>query len=489
MAAYVLARAQALRDKVAVSVVSPHSIEALTYGDLRAAVLGTGTGLLRAGCKPGDKVVLRLGNTIDFPIAYLGALAVGVIPVPTSAALTEPEVAQIMNDMRPRIVLHDPDVASAPGAPHMGLDALRALRTLPPAQWDMGDPDRLAYVIYTSGTSGMPRAVGHAHRAIWARQMMHQGWCGLRADDVLMHAGAFNWTYTLGTGLMDPWTVGARALIPSAGTPPEALATLMAAHDVTIFAAAPGVYRQMLTRSSLPALPHLRHGLSAGEKLQPATLTAWRDASGTPIFEAYGLSECSTFISACPEAPCDPDMLGRAQSGRRVAILGTEGVVARNTPGVIAVHRSDPGLMLGYLHHSDETAARFQGDWFLTGDMGEMDDTGQIRYLGRNDDMMNAGGYRVSPIEVETALTAAPGITSAGAAEIEVKPGVRVIAAFYTSATALDETALRTYVEANLAHYKHPRAYIRIGQMPTGTNGKILRRRLSQFWPQKTKAP
>jgi len=274
MAAYVLARAQALRDKVAVSVVSPHSIEALTYGDLRAAVLGTGTGLLRAGCKPGDKVVLRLGNTIDFPIAYLGALAVGVIPVPTSAALTEPEVAQIMNDMRPRIVLHDPNVASAPGAPHMGLDALRALRTLPPAQWDMGDPDRLAYVIYTSGTSGMPRAVGHAHRAIWARQMMHQGWCGLRTDDVLMHAGAFNWTYTLGTGLMDPWTVGARALIPSAGTPPEALATLMAAHDVTIFAAAPGVYRQMLTRTSLPALPHLRHGLSAGEKLQPAMLTA-----------------------------------------------------------------------------------------------------------------------------------------------------------------------------------------------------------------------
>ena len=78
----------------------------------------------------------------------------------------------------------------------------------------MGDPDRLAYAVFTSGTSGRAQAVGHAHRAIWARGMMHQGWEGITAEDRVLHAGAFNWTYTLGTGLMDPWTVGATALIP-----------------------------------------------------------------------------------------------------------------------------------------------------------------------------------------------------------------------------------------------------------------------------------
>ena len=83
-------------------------------------------------------MLLRLSNTIDFPIAYLGALAVGIVPVPTSAALTTPEVAQIIDDMAPRLVLHDPAVASAPGAAHMGLADLRALRTLPPGPMGYG---------------------------------------------------------------------------------------------------------------------------------------------------------------------------------------------------------------------------------------------------------------------------------------------------------------------------------------------------------------
>ena len=104
----------------------------------------------------------------------------------------------------------------------------------------MGDPDRPGYIIYTSGTSGQPRAVTHAHRAIWARRMMWEGWYGLTENDRLLHAGAFNWTYTLGTGLLDPWTRGATALIPGKGVTPDTLGLLMQQHDATIFAAAPG---------------------------------------------------------------------------------------------------------------------------------------------------------------------------------------------------------------------------------------------------------
>ncbi|MEL6807926.1 MAG: class I adenylate-forming enzyme family protein [Pseudomonadota bacterium] len=488
LAAYVLAHAETLQDKVAVAVVSDTDVERLTYAQLTAAVRGTGAGFLQAGCRPGDRILLRLGNTIDFPIAYLGALAVGLVPIPTSAALSVNEVSLIVAQMQPRIILRDPCVSSAPGAPEIGLATLRAMRALPWVPWNMGDPDRLGYIVYTSGTSGAPRAVAHAHRAIWARRMMHQGWYGLRQDDVLMHAGAFNWTYTLGTGLMDPWSVGATALIPAPGTPSEALSAVLARHNGTLFAAAPGVYRQMLARGPLHALPDLRHALSAGEKLPPATQEAWNAATGTPIYEAYGLSECSTFVSSNPDAPCAAEALGRAQPGRRVAIIGAQGPVALGEAGVISVHQSDPGLMLGYLGHPDETQARFSGDWFLTGDLGRMSADGQIHYLGRDDDMMNAGGYRVSPIEVEAVVSAAPGVTAAAAAEVEVKPGVRVIVAFYTSAAPLDEDALGTYVSANLATFKQPRAYIRVEQMPMSANGKILRRRLHLFWPKTKKA-
>ncbi len=486
MAAHVLQHSDRLAAKTALRLVAEHpdaNLPALTYAELKAAVLGTGTGLLDAGLRPGDTVLMRLGNTPDFPIAYLAALAVGLVPVPTSAALTEPEVARIVAELSPHLTLRDPDVASAPGAPEMLLADLRRLRTCPPADWHMGDPDRLGYIIYTSGTSGSPRGVAHAHRAIWARQMMHEGWYGLREDDVMMHAGAFNWTYTLGTGLMDPWSIGATALIPAPGTQVGALGDLIARENATIFAAAPGVYRQMLARSHIPTASALRHGLSAGEKLPPATHADWQKATGTSLFEAYGMSECSTFISSCPDMPGDPGTLGRPQPGRCVAIIGPDGPVDRGTAGVIAVHRSDPGLMRGYIAHPDETAAKFQGDWFLTGDIGEMSADGQITYLGRNDDMMNAGGYRVSPVEVEAALAHAPGITGIGAAQVEVKPGTFIIVAFYTAAAALDEDALRAYVEPRLAQYKRPRAYLHIPSLPIGANGKLLRRRLPAFWP------
>ncbi len=481
MAAHVLRRAASTPDKTALRVLHDTHSEDFTFGALNAAVLGTATGLLRLGCTPGDRILMRLGNTVDFPLAYLGALAAGLVPVPTSSALTEAEVAPMIETLAPKLILRDPKVACPAHPDTVDLAALRAMRDLPAAPVHMGDPERPGYIIYTSGTSGQPRAVVHAHRAIWARQMMHDGWYGLTAQDRLLHAGAFNWTYTLGTGLMDPWTLGATALIPAPGTPASALPDLLAREEATIFAAAPGVYRQILTRD-MPALPGLRHGLSAGEKLPETTRARWEAATGTPIFEAYGMSECSTFISSSTDHPGTPTTLGRPQTGRRIAILGADGPVPLNTEGTIAVHRSDPGLMLEYLGAPEATAAKFDGEWFLTGDQGSMDADHRITYLGRADDMMNAGGFRVSPIEVEQCLARHPGITAVGCAEVTVKADTTVIAAFYTGPAALDPGALHAYAQANLARYKQPRVYIHLDSLPMGANGKLLRRALRQTY-------
>ncbi len=478
LAAHVLGRAATQPDKIALSVLGPSRAERWSFARLDAAVRGTATGLLRSGLVPGDIVLMRLGNTVDFPLAYLGAIAAGLVPVPTAAQLTAPEVASIIATLAPRAVLladgiacHDTDL------PVHEQDAMKRWRDLPPAEYAMGDPDRLAYVIYTSGTSGQPRAVGHAHRAIWARQMMMRDWYDLRAEDRLMHAGAFNWTFTLGTGLMDPWTMGATALIPAAGVGHDQLGLLMARHEASLFAAAPGVFRNLL-KTPLPRMPKLRHGLAAGEKLSQPIRDAWEAATGTPVFEAYGMSECSTFISAGPDRPPLRGTLGCPQRGRRVAILGPEGPVSFDEPGTIAVHRSDPGLMLGYLNAPEETAAKFQGDWFVTGDQGMMAEDGSVTYLGRDDDMMNAGGFRVSPIEVEAALLAHPGITEAGVTDIEVKPDVRIIAAFYTGPDALDPEALTAWCAERLARYKQPRSFSRLDALPKNPNGKLLRRAL-----------
>ncbi|KPP87803.1 MAG: Acyl-CoA synthetases (AMP-forming)/AMP-acid ligases II [Rhodobacteraceae bacterium HLUCCO07] len=483
--AHVLGRAADLPDKIALAVLGPAPAERWSYARLGRAVRGTGTGLLQAGLKPGDVVLMRLGNTVEFPIAYLGAMAVGCVPVPSSSQLTAREVAAMIDTLKPAAILRGDGIAcpDAPGVPVIGQDDLAAMRDLAPCDYEMGDPDRLAYVIFTSGTSGQPRAVCHAHRAIWARQMMHEGWYGLGEGDRLCHAGAFNWTYTLGTGLMDPWSVGATALIPEPGTAPGMIPLLLRRHDATIFAAAPGVYRKILSQNAKLDLPRLRHGLSAGEKLSEAIREAWNAATGTMLYEAFGMSECSTFISASPTCPARPGTLGRPQEGRRVAIVDEAGEpVPLGEDGTIAVSRRDPGLMLGYLGAEEETAARFRGEWFLTGDHGAMGEDFQIEYHARVDDMMNAGGYRVSPLEVEAAFHDFPGLSEIGVTDVEVKADARVIAAFYTSEAPLDADALAAYAKERLARYKQPRLFVHVDALPRNPNGKLQRQALKQLY-------
>lgn len=175
--------------------------------------------------------------------------------------------------------------------------------------------------------------------------------------------------------------------------------------------------------------------------------------------------------------------LSRTSRNPWVATNRSTGRIAEKCDiGQIAVHRSDPGLMLGYFDAPNDTAARFVGDWFLTGDIGRRTPSGAIAYAGRVDDMMNAGGYRVSPIEVEHALALHSAITDAAAVELRVKSDVSVIAAFYTSANVLDEAELAAHCAAHLARYKCPRLFVRVDALPRGANNKLLRRALRTEW-------
>ena len=486
MAAYVLARARSLGAKTALEILGSGTAQSFSYDALEAAVLGTATGLLNQGLAPGDRVLMRLGNTVEFPLTYLACLAVDLVPVPTSAQLTQPEVDVICHEIAPSlIVAGDAAVRPAtPPCPVLDEDALVSMRSLPPARYIMGDPGRLGYIIYTSGTSGLPRAVCHAHRAVWARRMMWDGWYDLQESDRMLHAGAFNWTYTLGTGLMDPWACGATALIPEPGTKPAALPALLRNHDATLFAAAPGVFRQILKSGKSISAPTLRHALCAGEKLPATTRTAWEAATGTRIYEAYGMSECSTFVSGSPARPPPDGASGYPQPGRRVAVISEGQPVGFNTEGVLGVDAADPGLMLGYWQAPQETRARFSGTWFLTGDSVSMAADGAITYLGRADDMMNAGGFRVSPLEVESVLNAHPDVQESAVAEVRLKADTTVIAAFYVAETSLAENALSGFAAARLARYKMPRLFIPVPELPKGANGKLLRKVLRQKYEE-----
>ena len=484
LAAYVLAQAEMQPDKPALEILSRDHSAVWSYRDLRTAVLATCGAFQAQGFAPQSRVFLRLGNEIAFPVLFLGAIAAGLVPVPLSAQLTDSELKRLIGMLRPSVMCVGKDL-SVPSPGHAAILKAKDIARMfahRPGHMVSGSPEDIAYIVLTSGTSGKAHAVCHAHRAVWARRMMWSGWYDLRPSDRLLHAGAFNWTFTLGTGLCDPWAIGATALIPAPDLSAVDLRGLLQSSKATLFAAAPGVYRQMLKPDAPLSCPHLRHGLSAGEKMPERLRARWRNQTGRKVYEALGMSEISTFVSQTPEKPHTQGAAGGVQQGRRAAVLDPETSlpVPIGSAGVLAVSDRDPGLMIGYFEDPQATQRKKSGEWFLTGDMVIMGRGGEITYLGRQDDMMNAGGYRVSPLEVEDVLNLLPHLSEAAVTAIEIKPGTFVIAAFYVSDIDLSDEQMAKHCAQHLARYKCPRLFVRLKDIPKGANGKLRRKDLAR---------
>jgi acyl-coenzyme A synthetase/AMP-(fatty) acid ligase len=180
-----------------------------------------------------------------------------------------------------------------------------------------------------------------------------------------------------------------------------------------------------------------------------------------------------------------PGSPGRPQPGRRVAILPPEGEpapLAAGQTGLLAVHRSDPGLMLGYWNRPEEEAAVMRGEWFTGGDLARFDEDGYVWFEGRNDDVMNAFGYRVSPNEVEAVLVTHPDVQEGAVAERAVRADVRVIAAYVVPkpGTAPRREDLLAWCQERLAGYKCPREVVFLEALPRTPNGKVQRKRLAE---------
>lgn len=499
MARYCLdAAARATPDKVALIVVSDahaplEQAEIWTYRQLDEAVRRIAAGLRAFGLEPGARLMIRMGNTSDYALLFFGAIAAGCIPLPSSAQLTQQEADFLLADSGARVIAMADELAiePPPGVRALGPAELATLQAshAPQAYADTAADDP-AFLIYTSGTTGQPKGVLHAQRSAWGRRPMYQGWYGIGPDDVILHAGAFNWTYTLGVGLTDPWANGATAVLYNGPRDVAVWPLLMAKFQATLFAAVPGVYRQILKYTDVRTfdLSRLRHGLTAGEALNAALLEQWRAMTGKELYEALGMSECSTYVSSGPSVPVKPGSPGRPQLGRCVAALPVEGgeePLSAGETGLLAVHRSDPGLMLGYWNRPDEEALVYRGQWFIGGDLVHFDPDGYMVYHGRNDDVMNAMGYRVSPLEVENCLSRHPAVAEVAVTELTVREGVSVIAAFVVprdpdEPDGVDAAPLLAYAHQHLAAYKCPREIIFTDRLPRTANGKVRRRELAQ---------
>jgi acyl-coenzyme A synthetase/AMP-(fatty) acid ligase len=491
LAGYCLGRAAAATpDKTALLVIADaaaplDAAEQWTYGALDEAARRVASGLLGLGLAPGERLMIRLPNTSDYALLFFGAIAAGIVPLPFSPQLTAGEADYLLTDCGAAAVALAGGLP-APTTTARILDeaAIHRLKESPPLPGyaDTGAEDP-GFLVYTSGSSSHPKGVVHAQRSAWGRRPMYRGWSGMGPKDIVLHAGAFNWSFTIGVGLTDPWANGATAVLYNGPKDIQVWPKLIAQTRATLFAAVPSLYRQILKYCSLAAgeLASLRHGLAAGEALPPKLLAEWRDRTGLEIYEALGMTECSTYVSTCAGMAVRPGSAGKPQPGRAVTILPIDGgdqPLPAGETGLIAIHRDDPGLMLGYWHRPEEEKLVYRGHWFVGGDLGAFDEDGYLWVRGRVDDLMNAGGFRVSPAEVEAALADHPAIAEVAAAERNVRPDVSVIAAFVVlrEGAPHDAASILAQAETRLAAYKRPREVIFLDSLPRSTNGKVLHR-------------
>lgn len=482
----------------------------LTFAELAARTSQLAQLLRELGVAAGERVLVRLPNCLEYPVVFLGAMKRGAVPVPTSILLTAEEVLFLARDagavalattraswntlraeleeieaLRHVLLTGDGDAAPATRLRLHDLDtALAAVdRWDPPHPTAAEDP---AYLVYTSGTTGYAKGVLHAHRSLLGRQPASQYWFSFAADgeDRVLHSGKYNWTYVLGTGLMDPLYRATTTIVHEGPSSAPVWPRLIATHRATIFIAVPTLYRQIVQKTACGGadVPTLRHCMSAGEPLSGEVLAAWRDRFGQDIYEGLGMSECSYYISQPRAYPIRPGSAGFPQPGHDVRLLDPETMrpVAVGEEGMLCIPRRDPALLLRYWNREVETAEAFRGEWFRTGDHARLDADGYLWFLGRRDDLINTFGYRVSPYEVERVIKDHPGVADCAAVGEEPDPGKVVVAAYVIPhpGSGLTPDAVRAYASQHLASYKAPRVVYLVDDLPRTRNGKVLRRAL-----------
>ena len=455
----------------------------------------------------GERVLIRLPNSLDYPTAFLGAMKRGAISVPTSTLLTAEEVAYLAKDSGAAVLVTDkaawaqlkdhlhalPNLRhillSGPGevlaAGNLNvLDLQTALSGIqswqPPHNTLANDP---AYLVYTSGTTGYPKGVLHAHRALLGREPASKYWFDFAPDgDRIMHSGKFNWTYVLGSGLMDPLYLGKTVIVHEGKNDANTWPRLINKHSATIFVGVPTIYRQIVQKSDFTKadVPSLRHCMSAGEHLSDEVLTQWHERFGVEIYEAVGMSEFSYYLCQTKSRPIRAGSAGFPQPGHAIQLLNPETLqpVATGEEGMISVPDDDPGLFLEYWNLPEETTKLKHSGWFFTGDYARYDEDGYIWFLGRKDDIIKSFGYRVSPYEIERVLKSHPAVADCAAIGEEIEKDKVLVVAYVIPQPGSTASAddLLAFGREHLAAYKAPKTVYLAKDFPRTKNGKILRR-------------
>lgn len=446
--------------------------------------------LLRAsGLKKGDRCIVMLPRLPQWQLAMLGCLRVGVIPVPCIDMLTARDLRYRAEHSGAvgvittgRNVSKFEDVKNfklkaAVGGADGWLDFDRALAAASPEC----EPARVAAedpvaIYYTSGSSGHPKGVTHAARALYAWRYASLTWQDLKPADLMWCTADTGWSKAGTAILFGPWSCGAAVLFYDGPFDPQRRLELLAKHRVSVFCAAATELRRLINEDVSPYdLSALRLAVSAGETVNPEIVRRWQALTGVPLLDGYGQTETLMTVLNYPFMPVKLGSMGRPQPGIESAIID----------GQLAIRLPNPQMMLGYWNDPERTAAgttRHGGaEYWLTGDVVRQDEDGYLFYEGRADDMISSAGYRIGPMEVESALIEHPAVQESAAVGKPDRQRGEIVKAFVVLKPGYADTPelaveLQEHVKRLTAPYKYPREIEFVAELPKNASGKLLRR-------------
>jgi benzoate-CoA ligase family protein len=472
--------------------------DATSYAELQRQVWRVQQALTALDVRRGERVVLVVDDELPLPCWLLGTLRSGVVPVPLSTMLTANDLAAIAHDaeagtlvLSSRYEDHlDAIAAASPELRHAVVVGEPGRHRLPTQGWSAFDDvseapvaatreDSPALWLYSSGTTGVPKGVMHRHASLratadtYARTVLEIG----PADRTLSVAKLF-FAYGLGNSLTFPLSVGASTVLnPERPTPPAVL-QLVRETQPTLFFASPGFVAAILDADPAPeTFASVRCTVTAGEALPADLQRRFADRFGHPVLDGIGTTEALHIFLSNRAGAERPGTSGTPVDGYDVRLVDAAGnvVVAAETPGYLQVR--GPSLATGYWCRDAASRAAFQGEWLATGDVYRVSDDGCWTFLGRNSDMIKAGGIWVSPAEVESVLIEHPDVLEAAVVGARNTDGLEEVVAFLVARQGheIDDESVDKHCRSGMAAFKRPRRVVVVDDLPKTATGKVKR--------------
>ncbi|MBA2498035.1 MAG: AMP-binding protein, partial [Acidimicrobiia bacterium] len=335
---------------------------------------------------------------------------------------------------------------------------------------DAASPADVGLLVFTSGTTGTPKGVPLTHANLLASSAsVEHAWRWTPEDRLVLSLPLFH-VHGLGVGLHGTLLAGASAvLLPRFDV--DTVLDAAAATAATLLFGVPTMWVRLAASARAGELGRLRLCVSGSAPLDPATVAALAERTGSPVLERYGMTETGMLVSNPYAGERRPGSVGLALPGVEVRLEPRDGDDEAEPASEILVR--GPNVFGGYL---DGTVPAFTGEgWFPTGDLGRADDDGYLRIVGRAKDLIISGGFNVHPREVEDVLRAHPAVTDvAVVGRPDPEWGERVVA-HIVAADPIAEAALLAWTHERLAPYKRPRQVVFVDELPRNAMGKVVR--------------